>query len=119
MTEPPAAHLIVSPLALEMVLKRKDVAERLASEAIRRGADALQVEYKDGYEEVFAVKGGVGYGIARLRSSSPEAASLRDELHSIARRQRRMTVDDCEYELRGRVYDSFGEEAFHVQLRRV
>lgn len=102
-----------------MVLKRKNVAERLVAEAIRLGADALQVEYKDGYEEVFAVKGGVGYGIARLRSSSREAASLRDELHGIARRQRRMIVGDCEYELRGRVYDSFGEEAFYVRLRRV
>ena len=47
--------------------------ERLAAEAIRRGADLLDVESKDGYEDIVAAKGGVGYGIARFRSSSPEA----------------------------------------------
>jgi len=31
----------------------------------------------------------------------------------------RVTVDDREYELRGRVYVSFGEDAFRVELRRV
>ena len=95
------------------------VVERLAREAIRLGADALEVEYKNGHEQVFAVKGGMGYGIASLRSSGSEAASLRDELRAITRRKRRITVGDDEYELRGRVYESFGEDAFRVELRRV
>ncbi len=99
--------------------EHKSVVQRLVAEAIRLGADALDVEYKDGYEEVFAMSGAVGYRIARLRSSSPEAASLRKELHGLTRRKRRVRVDDRDYELRGRAYDSFGEEAFHVELRRV
>ena len=102
-----------------MVHKLKSIVKELASEAIRLGAETLEVEYKDGFEEVFAVKGGVGYGIAKLRSSSREAASLRDELRWITKRKRRMTACDCEYELRGRVYESFGENAFRVELRRV
>jgi len=96
--------------------------QRLAVEAIRLGAESLEVEYKDGYEGVLAVKGQVGYGIARLRSSSPEGAALREELYSITGRKRRrvrVTVDEREYELRGRVYDSFGEDAFRVELRHV
>lgn len=99
--------------------EHKSIVERLAAEAIRRGADALDVEYKDGYEEVFAMTGAVGYGIARLRSSGPEAASLRKELRGITRRKRRIRVDGRDYELRGRAYDSFGEEAFRVELRPV
>ncbi|MEK7409551.1 MAG: hypothetical protein AAB225_31175 [Acidobacteriota bacterium] len=102
-----------------MVVKHKSVLERLASEAIRLGADALEVEYKGGCEEVFAVKNGIGYGIARLASSSPEAVSLRDELRSVARRRQRMAVGGSEYELRGRVYESFGENAFRLEFRRV
>ena len=93
--------------------------EQLASEAIRLGADALEVEYKDGYEEVVAMRGSAGHEIARLSSASREAALLRDELHARARRKRRLIVGGGEYELRVRVYDSFGEEAFRVDLRRV
>ncbi len=99
--------------------EHKSVVERLAAEAIRLGADALDVESKDGHEEVFAMSGAAGYGIARLPSSGQEAASLRKELRGITRRKRRLRVGDHDYELRGRAYDSFGEEAFHIELRRV
>jgi hypothetical protein len=97
--------------------EQRSVVEKLVAEAIRLGADAMAVEYKDGYEEVFAVTGGVGCGIARFGSSSPEAGSLRNELRAGRRRRRRITVDNNEYELRVHVYESFGEEAFHVELR--
>lgn len=99
--------------------RHESVVERLATEAIRLGADFLDVEYKDGYEEVFAAQGGVGHGIARFRSSSPAAVTLREELHRIAKRKRRFAVGGSQYELRGNVYESFGEDAFRVQLRRV
>jgi hypothetical protein len=104
---------------VEVILKNQSIGERLASDAIRLGADALEAEYTDGYEQVFAVKNGLGHGIARFVSSTPEAALLRHELHSAARRRRRMTVDGRQYELRGRVYESFGEDAFRVELRSV
>lgn len=99
--------------------QHENVVERLAAEAIRLGADLLEVEYKDGYEEVFAAKGGIGHGIARFRSSSPEAVALREELYRIAKRRRHMTVGEAQYELRCRVRESFGEDAFLVELRRV
>lgn len=99
--------------------RHESIIERLAAEAIRLGADFLEVEYKDGYEEVVAGQGGVGYGIARFRSSSSEAVTLREELHHIAKRKWRIAVGEFQYELRGKVYESFGEDAFRVQLRRV
>jgi hypothetical protein len=99
--------------------RHESVVERLAAEAIRLGADSLDVEYKDGYEEVFVVRGSVGQGIARLQSSSPQAVTLREELHRIAKRKRRIAVGGSRYELRGNVYESFGEDAFRVRLCRV
>ncbi len=102
-----------------MVPKHESIVERLATEAVRLGADLLEVEYKDGYEEVFIAKRGVGHGIARFRSSSPEAVKLREELHGIAKQKRRITVGGSQYELRGSIYESFGEDAFRVELRRV
>jgi hypothetical protein len=102
-----------------MASKERSIIERFAAKAIRLGVEELEVEYKDGYEEVFAVKGAVGFGIASLRSSSPQAASLRRELYSITKKKRRLTIGDSEYELRARIFDSFGEDAFRVQLRRI
>jgi hypothetical protein len=100
--------------------KQESIVERLAVEAIGLGADELEVEYKDGCEWAFAAKAGLGFGIASFRSSSPEAGALRDELHRLAKRKRRIVVvDGLRYELRGHSYDSFGEEAYRVDLRRV
>ena len=57
--------------------------------------------------------------MAKFRSSSPEAITLRKALYRSVKRKLRITVGGNQYELRGRVYDSFGEDAFRVQLRRV
>ena len=86
----PGGHASMRPM-------HESIVERLAAEAIRHGADLLNVEYKDGYEDVVAAKGGVGHGIARFRSSSPEAITLREELHRIAKRKDRITVDGSQY----------------------
>lgn len=98
-----------------------DILERLAVEAIRVGADGLEVEYKDHCEWVFAEKGPLGFGIASFPSSSPDAAELREECYRLARLKRapRITFDGREYELRCTVYDSFGEDAFRLALRPV
>ena len=57
--------------------------ERFASEAIRLGADEIEIEYRDGNKHLFAMKNGNGVGIGRLPSSAPEATALRDELRTI------------------------------------
>jgi hypothetical protein len=100
-----------------MATKQISTLDGLASEAIRQGADSIDIEYKDGCEEVYFMKGGVGAGIT-LPSSSPEVKSLLEELHGVKKRGRRITVDGCEYDLRVRIWDSFGEDAFCVSLRR-
>jgi hypothetical protein len=95
------------------------ILEKFAAKAIRVGAELLEVEYKDGYEEIFATAGGFGVGIGRLRSSGEDAAELMQELHQTTRRKRRIVVDGYTFELRARTYDSFGEQAYRVLLRRV
>ena len=102
-----------------MARKKGAILEPLLAKAISLGADQLEVEYKDGSEEVFAMKSGVGLGIASFRSSSPEAKSLRNELYALTKKKQSVRIGDRTYELRARIYDSFGEDAFRVELRRL
>jgi hypothetical protein len=102
-----------------MTPEKRAILEKLAAQAIRLGADQLEVEYKDGCEEVFAMKSGFGWGIAGIRSSSPEAQSLRNELYALAKKKERVKIDEHLYELPARIFDSFGEDAFRVELRRL
>jgi hypothetical protein len=91
----PAADL--DGFAIEwMATKQTDTFDRLASEAIRQGADTTEIEYKDGSEEVYFMKGGAGSGIT-LPGSSPKVKSLLRELHGIAKHGQRVTVVGCEY----------------------
>jgi hypothetical protein len=99
--------------------KQRGVLLELGAEAIRCGADMIEVEYDEGCEEVYVRKDNVGITVARLKSSSRQALLLRKELYSLVKKKQRIAIDNELYELRARVYDSFGEDAFQVQLRRV
>jgi hypothetical protein len=96
-----------------------DILERLATEAIGLAAEALAVDYKDGFEEVFASSGLIGLCVARFESSSQEAVRLREVCDRLSRQKcpRRISVDGLEYGLRCTTYDSFGEDAFQLTLR--
>jgi len=100
-------------------MKQHDIGllEQLAREALDLGADALEVEYRDGHEEVVAYIGALGREIARLRSGTPQASALRQDLYATKRRLLRFNARGQEYGLRAEVYENFGEDAFRVELR--
>jgi len=103
-----------------MVRESMSIVEEIAAKAIRSGADAVEVERKDGYEEIFPVRSPVGTSIGfALKSSTMEAKSLRADLYDLAKKSKRIAVDGREYELRCRLYDSFGEHAFRLRWKLV
>jgi len=59
----------------DMTAQHVSILEKFAAEAIRLGAEQLEVEYKDGYEELSAIAGDFGFGIGRLRSTGQDAAT--------------------------------------------
>jgi len=101
-----------------MKLEGGSVMQRLVEQAVRLGADSLEVEYKDQHKEVSAMKGRIGIGIASFHSSSPEAAALRGELYDLAEHAGFLLVSGVKYEIRCTTFESFGEDAFEVHLRR-
>jgi hypothetical protein len=40
-------------------------------------------------------------------------------LYALAKKRQRAKIDEHTYELRARIFDSFGEDAFHVELQRL
>ena len=90
------------------------------AKAGRLGADTIEVEYRDGYEEVSVLKGGVGFGIARLPSMGRRSTALREELNKLRKKKTtKVTINGAEYEVRARAYERFSEQAFEVRLRRL
>jgi hypothetical protein len=100
-------------------MTHESIFEKVVAKALRAGADSIEVEYKDQHEWVFAIGGGIGFGIASFDSSSAEAKALRKELYALKKKKKRIAIDGAEYELRVQVYDSFGEDAFRIVPRRV
>lgn len=90
----------------------------LVAKVIEADAREMEVEYKDGREEVFAVCSGIGVGIASLDSSSEEARLLREELYAIAEKRQVLHIADCAYVLRVRIVENFGEDMFYVTIKR-
>jgi len=94
----------------------KSLAE-LLTRVIELGGDGLEIEYKDGYEEVTAIKGNFGFGIGEIKSRSQEADALRNELWSLRNRTKRIEVRGRVYKARVTTFDSFGETAYRIKIR--
>jgi hypothetical protein len=97
------------------VLRPKSVLNELALDAVRLGADTIEVEFNYGHKEVVFLKHGSGSGTT-FDSSSDQAKSLLKELYSLRRKKPRIASDDAQYRLRISIYDSFGEDAFRIEL---
>ncbi len=94
-----------------------DILLELVARAIKASADDMEIEYKNGREEVFAISG-IGVAIASLDSSSEEARLLREELYAIAKKKRVVRIPGGAYTMRVHIFDSFGEDAFRVTIKR-
>jgi hypothetical protein len=90
---------------------------RLVAEAVQHGADELTIEYRDGCEEVCAMKNGFGFGIANLDSSGEEACALREQLCAIGKKASTISVGGATFRLQVSTYDSFGEDAYRVRIQ--
>ena len=89
------------------------------SKSIEMGACEIEIEYKDGYEEITVLKNNTGYEIAKLDSSSKEASGLRKQLYSIQeKKQGIVRINETEYKLRVKIYKSFGEDVFRLVFEK-
>jgi hypothetical protein len=90
--------------------------EGLCGHALSFGAEALEVEYKDGRDRVVMKTGALAVGIASYKSSSADAKELRENLCAARKKPVRTAVNGQVWILKVRVYDNFGEDAFEVKI---
>ena len=84
--------------------------------AVSYGATCLEVEYKDGYEEVCAMKNHIGIGIARLPSDSEEAVGVRKLFSALGRKGTSIPVNSVPCRVRTETYNSFCGKAWRVRF---
>ena len=90
---------------------------KFVSKAIDIGAYEIEVEYKNGREEIIALKGSVGFGIASLDADSDEASHLRNQLCEIEDKKKTIVrINETEYKLKINTYESFGETVFRLMI---
>ena len=85
----------------------------LIEDALRLGAEAIEIEYKDGEEWVTAFRGNVGIGIAAF--SGQEAEPLFAEFKAL-KRKKVITIAGTDYCLHFRKHESFGELVYRVEF---
>jgi hypothetical protein len=96
--------------------KPKTLLEDLCEHALSCGAQSVDVEYKDRREWVFARKGDIAFATANFASSSRDAKELRENLSAARKKPVRIAIGGQVWILKVGVYDSFGEDAFHVRI---
>lgn len=90
--------------------------EGLCGHALSLGAASIEVEHEDGREWVYVIKGGAGISVANYASTSADAKELRGNLYAAAKRPVRIVPHGQVCILRVRIFDSFGEDCFAVDI---
>jgi hypothetical protein len=78
------------------------------------GADAIEIEYKDGKDWIFAYSGSVGAGIGSLPYSKRTA--IMKEMDDL-KKAKQATLGGVAFRLKFRTYESFGEWVYRIELQ--
>lgn len=86
------------------------------AKALEMGCNEIEVEYKDGHEEITAFQGSFGFGIGSVRTR--DAEPLFTEIKDL-KRKKRITIGGAGYKVTVSTYESFGEWAYRIQLKEI
>ncbi len=83
--------------------------------ALDESADAISIEYKDGYEEVCLLRGNIGLELDKIKSNSDQSKSMFNELAEIEA-QGYMLIGNQRITLNVDTYDNFGDAAYRITI---
>ena len=96
----------------------KEILAGIFRKAMELQANEIEMEYKDGYEELFAFHNGFGAGIGRFKSNSEEAEMLQKYLYA-AKKPMTFIDDFDKFQFTVKIYESFGEDCFRIRFKKI
>jgi len=90
----------------------------LFKKALELNSTEIEIEYRNGYEEIFAYRNSFGAGIGNLKSSSEEAKMLRSFLYEV---KKTTNIEDSagKFQFSVKIQEDFGEDKFHIRFKKV
>lgn len=80
------------------------------------GADAIEIEYKDGKEWIFAYHYNVGAGVGSVPSNSKQSEALFKELDEL-KKKKVVDLGGVAYRVKFSKYESFGEWTHRIEMK--
>jgi hypothetical protein len=87
----------------------------LLQRAMELNADRLEIEYKDGAEQITAFRGNLGLGIGSVDSTKRD--KLFEDLRQL-KKSKQVTVLGVVYRLSFSEYESFGETVYEIRWKK-
>lgn len=94
----------------------KTLLEDLSAHALACGAEAIEVENRDGREWVSVLQGTARHAVANFTSSGSEAMELRQNLSAVRKKALRTSIGGRVWILRVSAKEGFGEDVFRVSI---
>jgi hypothetical protein len=91
---------------------------KIFRKALELNSTEIEIEYKDGCEEIFAYRNNFGAGIGNLKSSSEEAKMLRIFLYG-AKKATTVVDSTDKFQFSVKIQEDFGEDTFHIRFKKV
>lgn len=105
-------------MATNNSIKGRKVLAGIFRKALELNSNEIEIEYKNGYEEIFAYRNNFGAGIGNLKSNTEEAEMLRSLLYGA---QKTTTIVDNadKFQFSVKIEEDFGEDTFHIRFKKV
>jgi len=103
----------------DIIFIKSSLLAKYVSKAIDIDAFEIEIECRDGYEEIIAMRNQMGLSIDRLDSESEEALNIKEQLYALQENNTGIIhLHEKIYRIKVETYQSFGEDIFRIKIKQ-